>query len=297
MRISDYNVMSSFVKWNDLNQFHEVVKSLGHVRLYKILKENDYKITYGTKIKIHGTNAAIRIDPDGKVIAQKRSSDIIPGSKDNHGFAAWVKANEDFFAELAISNETQIIYGEWAGPGVQNNVACSMTANKIFYVFSIDYHDDNGFNHRLYDPVQITQQLEVFKGLPDDVMVLPWHNELIIDFETKTETEKVLWQLNSIVEQIGLRDPFFFDNFGIEGCGEGLVCYPLLGATKGIYRKDEIEQFSHFNFKAKSEAHRVNKTKAAAVFDPEKFANKTASQTLSVRNLALSKGLRKLLTK
>ncbi|TPK78212.1 RNA ligase family protein [Mesorhizobium sp. B2-4-17] len=62
---------------------------------------------------MHGTNAAVRIDPDGTVTVQKRSSDIKPET-DNFGFASWVEANKEVFAPFP-ADETVIVYGEWAG--------------------------------------------------------------------------------------------------------------------------------------------------------------------------------------
>src|ERR1043166_8113021 len=146
--------MTKFVKWNDLNQFHEVVKSLNYNRIYTTLVNNDYKIKYGLKSKLHGTNAAVRIDPDGKVTAQKRSSDI-PGNSDNAGFRTWVEANEAYFSSLAQSKRTPTIYGEWAGPGVQTNVAVSSIPSKHFFVFAIDYHTDIFGQERVYCPDRI----------------------------------------------------------------------------------------------------------------------------------------------
>ena len=264
--------MSKFVKWNDLNSFHEVVKSLGHNRLHQVIVANDYRIKYGLKIKLHGTNAAVRIDPDSKVTAQKRSSDI-PGNSDNAGFRAWVEANESYFSGLSKSDATIIVYGEWAGPGVQSNVAVSSIPTKHFFVFALDSHKDNGEYCRLICP----DHIEAVLGLeaPDTVIVIPWHDTVTIDFVSKTETEKTLSALNKATEEVGLVDPFIKELFDVEGHGEGFVCYPFLGSKPGVaYLGNEIEHFSHFNFKAKSEHHRVNKTKAAVNFDPEKFANK-----------------------
>jgi hypothetical protein len=263
--------MTKFVKWNSLNQFHEVVKSLGHNRLYQVLVANDYKITYGLKIKLHGTNAAVRIDQDGKVTAQKRSSDLI-GNADNAGFRKWVESNESYFSMLAKSDAVVIVYGEWAGPGIQSGVSVSDIPTKTFFPFALDSFKDDGTYCRLYDPEHMEH---VLGDMPNDMVVIPWHGTLTIDFVSKEETEKTLFGLNKLTEQVGEEDPFIKEMYGKSGCGEGFVCYPFLGERKGIaYVNAEAEHFSHFNFKAKSEHHRVNKTKAAVNFNPETFANK-----------------------
>lgn len=262
--------MSGFVKWASLNQFHEVVKNLNYPRIYSALKEHNFKIKFGLKNKIHGTNACVRIEPDGKVIGQKRTSDVRVGA-DNAGFAAWVAANESYFASLANSRFTLYIYGEWAGPGIQDNVACSMTRNKIFYPFAVELHRDGNPFLREYDPNLIEVRLS--KRIPDDIIVLPWYDTIELDFENKEKLDTTVLSLNKAVEQIGECDPFFNDTFGIEGHGEGVVAFPILGKLEGIYAADEFDYFSWFNFKAKSEAHRVNKTKHSVQIDPEKFAN------------------------
>lgn len=257
-----------FKKWTDLQQFHEVRKNLNYPRIWACLKENDFNITFGFKVKLHGTNAAVRIEPDGKVVAQKRSSDVSVG---HFGFANWVEANEAYFANLANSSNTVYVYGEWAGPGVQNGVACSATEEKNFYPFAIDMVNEHEEVERIYDPILIEDMLSERDYIPDDIIVIPWFTKIAIDFEDANETKASIEKLNKMVEDIGDVDPLIEELFDIQGTGEGLVAYPLLGKTNGKYAADE-EYFSWFNFKAKSEKHRVNNTKTAVAFDPAKFA-------------------------
>lgn len=262
--------MRNFKKWNDLQQFHEVVKNLNYPRIHNALKAHDYKINYGLKVKLHGTNACVRVETDGKVVAQKRSSDVTP-LKDNAGFATWVASREDYFMKLASCDLVTYIYGEWCGPGIQDNVACSQTKNKVFYVFAIDYYKDDEFHMRVYDPTIIEDAL--LEWCPDDIVVIPWHSEVEVSFIKKVETQKALSAINGMVEKIGERDPLIYDLFEIEGCGEGVVAFPKMGDIGGLYKAEERDFFSYFNFKAKSEAHRVNKQKTAVAFDPQKFAS------------------------
>lgn len=255
-----------FKKWNDLNQFHEVRKNLNYPRIWQTIRKNDGKVDFGLKVKLHGTNACIRIEPDGKVVAQKRSSDVETG---HFGFAQWVKDNESAFANLANVEAVTYIYGEWCGPGVQHGVACSLTENKVFYVFAFDqvleYKNDT---LRYYDPDKIENLLG--KEMPNSLVIVPWHSKITIDFEDKTQIETTLIKLNKLVEEIGVEDPLIKELFDISDAGEGVVAYPLLGVVSGRYNSQE-EYFSWLNFKAKSNAHRVNKTKTAVQFDPEKF--------------------------
>lgn len=264
-------MVKMFKKWNDLQQFHEVTKNLNYPRIHTALHTNGYKIQYGLKIKLHGTNAAIRIEPDGKVTAQKRSSDISVTS-DNAGFANWVAEHESRFISLARSDETVYIYGEWVGPGIQSGVAVSELKEKHFFVFAVDIHDDLGnYKYRLYCPDAIEELLG--EGMHENVIVIPWFDKIEINFLEKAKTEEALLRLNLVVEKIGECDPLIKDIFELEGAGEGVVAYPLLGYEPGRLYSAGEEYFSWFNFKAKSEAHRVNKTKTAVQFDPEKYAS------------------------
>jgi hypothetical protein len=260
----------TFKKWSSLNSFHEVIKNLNYPRIHEVLKQNNYEIEYGLKIKLHGTNACIRVESNGKVTAQKRSSDITP-FKDNMGFADFVANHASYFSSLANEDTTLYIYGEWCGPGIQQGVACSLTNQKYFYVYCVDAHQYGEFSERIYCP----EIIEMILGTNciDRVLVLPWYDKIKISFIDKPSTEKALHELNTMVEAIGERDPFMFDLFGIDGCGEGVVAYPLLGSNAPLMYQSDDEFFSWFNFKAKSEAHRVNKTKTAVAFDPEKYAS------------------------
>jgi hypothetical protein len=261
---------TQFVKWASLNQFHEVIKNLNYPRIYEALKKNDYKITFGLKIKLHGTNACVRIEPDGKVVGQKRSSDVFVG-RDNMGFAVWVADNESYFASLADSVATTYIYGEWCGPGVQNGVACSQTDKKKFYPFAIDYYNEDGFDSRVVDSEVIEHILT--KTCPNDIIVIPWFDTITLDFQHQGKLDVAVLNLNKKVEEIGVRDPLLYELFEIDDCGEGVVAYPMNTRTPGVYEADEVDLFAWFNFKAKSEAHRVNKSRHAVKVDPEKFAN------------------------
>lgn len=284
--------MTGFLRWTSLNQFHEVIKNLSYPRIYNVLKENNFKIKYGLKSKIHGTNACVRIEPNGNVVAQKRSSDL-KGAGDNYGFRAWVESSQRYFENLADSQYTIYVFGEWAGPGIQSDVAAGMTATRVFYPFAISFYENKDFVKKVYDPQMIEDFLSQNDDhIPDDVIVLPWIAKLELNFESKMDTETSLAKINVLTERIGKCDPFFKDNFDIEGSGEGVVAFPWLGKEYGQYSADDDTYFSWFNFKAKSEAHRVNKTKKAVSFDPEKFNNINRFVDAFVTENRLQQGLR-----
>lgn len=268
--------MVAFTKWPSLNSFHEVAKSCSYNANRNFLAQNDYTLAYVAKIKMHGTNASVYVNKNKTINAGARNR-MVTVDADNYDFAAWVDKHKDYFETLSLPNRDIIIYGEYCGPGVQNGVAVSETKNRFFYVFAVDLYQTTeiiGKNEhiRVYDPDLI---LELLPDLPDDIIILPWHCKTIINFIKPQETQETLDRINAEVENIGACDPFMKENFEIEGPGEGLVFYPIIGDDFGIYNaaNNDINFFNIFNFKAKAEAHRVNKTQNAAQMDPEQLAS------------------------
>lgn len=247
-----------FIKWSEIEGFHNVFKT---VRKYPELLREQSVVKYKAKIKIHGTNAAVQIKNDGSVVAQSRTSIISP-SKDNAGFARWVEDNKDKWQNVS---KNIIIFGEFAGPGIQSGVAVNKIPNKIFAVFSARRLNENGAEDELItDPVLLS---DLVKDIPN-VFVLPWHEkEFTLDFsKTKEDLSKDLEEINNIVLQIEKEDPWIKEIFNVSGIGEGLVFYPV--------SKDHIgaQNFSNLAFKAKGEKHKVVKTKSPVQVDAESVA-------------------------
>jgi RNA ligase len=226
------------------------IESFGHVWRHMNRKFAPAPVEYGAKIKLHGTNGAVRVHKDGTVVAQSRSRDLTLDD-DNAGFAAWVKAHEDkwrIHKGLFTDFNTVIFYGEWAGRGIQKNDAVTKLNGKYFFVFAIQFDD-----------IVYTDWAEGTLPDIDNLLTLPWHGEtFVIDFTSTEKANVHIDRINAEVEAIGERDPFIFDIFGVEGPGEGLVLMPICGED-GIHRDD----FSALMFKAKSEAHRVKASEKA----------------------------------
>jgi hypothetical protein len=95
--------------------------------------ESDMTITE----KIDGTNAAVVVTDDGRVLAQSRNRFIVVGD-DNYGFASWVKANEKELLGLGQG----VHFGEWWGQGIQRTYGLT---GKRFSLFNVDrWNDDRG---------------------------------------------------------------------------------------------------------------------------------------------------------
>lgn len=268
-----------FKKWNSLNQFHEVMKNIQrNKQMQEFLKEQNHKIAFKSKVKLHGTNAGICIDFRNKEVKAMKRSSFIDSTSDNLGFAKWVEDTFTFedFEPLQICTgyiDVIRIYGEWCGPGIQSDVACSKTPSKNFYIFCMDIESEEaGGVFRHVNPKTLNEIL-VFSDMPrDNVRIIPWHDyTLTLDFSDPNSMSEELKKLNEVVEDIGQEDPYIKKAFGISGKGEGLVLYPIVAETTNHPYVDLITGgiFSWFNFKAKCEEHRVNKTKTAVTIDPE----------------------------
>lgn len=253
------------------------IESFQHVRI-RVSKYPQYAakpVQYKGKIKLHGTNAGVRV-VNGEVIAQSRN-EFLGNNGDNHGFGRWVEKNKEFFLNIAkrVNLDDFIIFGEWAGLGIQKKTALNMLDKKFFAVFLIStgqtsyVENTTGETHYAIDNLIIEpKEIEDFIGAerPDDVYILPWTHECEpIDFMKIDTIEKMVGEINSLIEQVEKVDPWVKETFGVEGIGEGIVYYPV-GAT-------DYWTFRSLTFKAKGEKHKVNRTdKQAVQIDPTVYA-------------------------
>jgi hypothetical protein len=238
-----------FVKFPSIEKFSDV-----NALIKRRFELNDRPtITYRGKVKLHGTNAAIRIDPDGTVTCFKRTG-VCNVENDNAGFANWVAGIKTKFPGFHYS---YIIYGEWAGPGIQKKVAVSSIEHKTFFVFAI-LDLDSGMVW--LDPDQIKHFLG---DLP--VKVLPWAegSEVTIDFRLQSSMEQAMSHIGNLVEACDKIDPYIKNEFGIEGIGEGFVFTPHYAAIN-------FAEYSDLIFKAKGDSHTVSvhEKKASIQIDP-----------------------------
>lgn len=235
-----------FVKYPSTESFSHVCRTMAR-------KMFPTPTHYGAKVKLHGTNAGVRMGADGSVRAQSRSRDIVVGD-DNYGFAGWLAGCVDAFSipSWLVVSEHLTIFGEWAGKGIQNTDAVTQLDRKYFFVFAAQVDDK-----MLTDP-EILQQL-----VPDldEIIVLPWHTLMRnpFDWTNAAELNVAVEEINEAVEEIGKCDPFIKSVFEIEGPGEGLVFMPPTG-WNGVPR----DTYSELLFKAKTEAHRTKKSGKAA---------------------------------
>lgn len=232
------------VAWPDTENFYNVRRSV--VKYPHII--DGFDNTYRAKVKLHGMNAGVQVNSDGKVVATSRSM-MLSIDRDTQGFAKWVAEREEQFREFKPSEPgaIAIITGEWCGPGIQKGVAVNQLPHKVLAVFAIRViaaaHEEF-----ITAPAALSS-LEKING----VHVIPWFNGgQVFDIDWKKSAEElqpVIDNINQLVAEVEAVDPWVKQVFNIEGTGEGLVFYPG--------QKSSAKQFSDLAFKAKGEAHKV----------------------------------------
>lgn len=172
---------------------------------------------------------------------------------DNYDFVKYVEDNKSEF--LKIFNEIKnkintenydsiIIYGEWAGKGIQNKVAVS-ELDRFFAPFSV-----RGINK---DTVDI---LDVKLKINESIRFYPIETFGIYNVELDLDNVHLAQQeIKNITIAIENECPVG-KYFGISGIGEGVVF------------TDETRTYS---FKSKGEKHSVSKVKIIANVDVEKI--------------------------
>ena len=261
-----------FIKWPSINKFSDV---------YHSAKRNQINnVTLRGKIKLHGTNAAIRIEPDGTLVGQKRSSDVMIGD-DNAGFAQWLSTVKH---NRVQTTSGMILFGEWAGRGIQSNDAVTGIADKKFFVFAyglitqFEVTEDGekvmrtGVEDVVIEPEKLQNVVDYVFGpyaynsdhVSKNIIVLPWYTEpQHVRMMDQDDAQKFITAATTLVDEVvGVEDPYIKETFGVSGPGEGIVYYAL---DQGVHWRDWM-------FKVKSDAHTVNKSKVRDHVAPEKPA-------------------------
>lgn len=227
-----------FYSFPKICQFNEI---FSYSKDNKDIFNGNSSVGYQAKVKLHGTNCAI-VKKDGVAYAQSRTKVITP-EDDNFGFAKFVQT-----VDLSGVKDNIVIYGEWAGKTIQDNVACSKV-DKFFAVFAIkDLNKEDSF---IADPTEISNILESVKG----IYVIPWYIVDLVNFEKESSVDEFTQRVNYHVDRVEKSDPFVKNTFGVDGVGEGLVYYPT--SHRGL------TNFINLGFKAKGREHSVVAAKPA----------------------------------
>jgi hypothetical protein len=253
--------MSNTRKWPDIGAFHNVMKSRAFEKGI---------ITYRSKIKLDGTNAAVRFENGVLQGFQSRTRDISPGD-DNYGFASW--ASQVSWPEVPFieSHPVTVIHGEWAGPGIQKGTSVSRIPEKSFFIFAIEFStneiDENtgSWKNSFFETNPDIIQAWLGDMSSNNIHVLPWFSDPItINLNNDTQVKNWVDSINDLIQKIETCDPYINDLFGVEGLGEGLVFYPV-----SLPFSKERNAWKNFAFKAKGEKHRVKNTNKSVEINPQ----------------------------
>lgn len=237
--------MREIVKFESVGQFRNFIKTMQYLGLRK-------SNLIGT-VKIHGTNSSVGLDlKDNSLFCQSRNR-VLSLDDDNYDFVKYIEDNKSeflkIFNEIKNKNNTEnydsiIIYGEWAGKGIQNKVAVS-ELDRFFAPFSI-----RGINKDTIDILDVKLEInESIRFYPIETFGI-YNVELDLDNVHLAQQE-----IKNITIAIENECPVG-KYFGISGIGEGVVF------------TDETRTYS---FKSKGEKHSVSKVKTIANVDVEKI--------------------------
>lgn len=230
------------------------------------------KLTFEGTVKLHGTNASVVYD-NGNIYAQSREN-VLSINNDNAGFCFWVENNKEFLNDLfkEIQNKYRIepenkivIFGEWAGKGIQKNVAINKI-DKSFFVFGIKIID--AYITKIENDIEVPTSYWIdfkdlrFPNIKNMYNIFEFTTYSVeIDLNNPKEVEDIL---NEITDQVEKECPVA-KHFGISGLGEGVVWTTLLTINGNT---------SKLKFKTKGKKHQeVNKEGKNITIDEVKLGS------------------------
>lgn len=265
-----------------MENFHNIIKDFRRQNKIDVLK---FVLSFVPKIKLHGTNAGIYIPSvdnriQGANIRPAKRTSFIETGDDNAGFAQWLTNNMQAFEDLT-NLQDMIIWGEWAGPGVQKNVAISEIPLKTFFVIGVYVPGSDIFYWR-HEVLRM-----MLKNLPVTIIEADYANGVNMDLCDVNSINAAIETINARVEACDECDPWVKQHYGIEGVGEGFVYYPWCNFDIG----EGLHDIARFMFKAKGQKHSVNKQKKAVLLDAEKIAHANEFSNKFVTNARCNQAL------
>jgi hypothetical protein len=201
------------------NKFAKIGHNFGYA--VNRLTEGIGPAVYFGYVKIHGTNSAVG-KVGGKIFYQSRNRILTP-EKDNFGFA---RAMSKIDWESKIP-EGYIVYGEWAGKGIQKKVGISKLP-KTFYPF-MTYRVETETWEQLAPCSGYSCE-----GVDAEALTIPYMT-VTIDAANRNAVGQQIQEATLEVEQ---RCPVAFAQ-GVDGVGEGLVFRPCVDTHGNIAYESE----------------------------------------------------------
>jgi len=284
--------MVKISKFPKIGQFREVVKEVQFMSAYcgkddlgnAIYDHSLPKPTLKFKgtVKLHGTNAGVGYNPTDGLWVQSRTN-IIEVGKDNAGFAFFVEGHKQSFLDLFTEirnenigkigeNDDVIIFGEWAGEGIQKGVAITGIP-KSFFIFDVKIRPEDETVDPYYIKSSYLSDTDNRIYNIEDYLSF----EIEIDFNMPEKSQNKLVEITQAVEELCPVGKAF----GVEGVGEGVVWSCNYNDSK-------------LRFKVKGEKHSVTKVKKLASVDTEKLANIEEFVEYAVTEARLYQGLNEI---
>lgn len=269
-----------------INQFRNVVAHVRRQAAFMGLDDDGNAIVnpapkyptlqFNGTVKLHGTNAAIVYGPEG-ITFQSRER-VLTRESDNAGFMAHMEQHIQTVRELeeylhthynlADTNHTIAVYGEWCGGNIQKGVAITGLP-KMFVIFAIKL--DGSW-------VEMPKLLnDSFASIYSIQHYQTW--AINIDFEHPELAQNRLGELTAEVEAccpVGKA-------LGVEGIGEGIVWRCTSNPS------------SEYWFKVKGEKHSASKVKTLASVDVGAVAQINEFVEMTVTEARLEQGLQNLI--
>lgn len=229
-------------KFPSIGQFKEIVKEVQMSSSYVGKDDNgdaifDYTLPKPTLrfegfVKLHGTNAGVGHSTTDGIWVQSRTNVITP-TQDNAGFAFFVESKRSVFEEMFEhiryvnaniigKDDDIIIFGEWAGGGIQKGVAIT-GIEKSFFIFDVKIipEDDSPSYYVDYD--YLRQPEDRIYNISDYLSYT-----IDIDFNRPQLIQTKLTEITQTVEDLCPVGKAF----GIDGVGEGVVWSATYNGSK-----------------------------------------------------------------
>lgn len=253
------------VKYPKIAQYRNVVADIKHKVKFNGIDETGNvvyldgidmpKIKFKGTVKLHGTNAAVCYNNSQGLWVQSRSK-IISVGNDNYGFAMFVEQHRSDFIKLFFDlkdtkkidlHNTVVIFGEWAGEGIQNGVGIS-EFEKSFYIFGAkEMIDEEGIWRDHTDLRSDNRLIHNIEEFPTYSIDIDFNNPELVQSKLSDITDKVEQEC-PVSKQLGKPNQL----------GEGIV---WTGEYDGeLYR-----------FKVKGQKHSSTNVKKLAKVDVEKL--------------------------
>lgn len=261
------------IKYPSISQFKNIIRQVKDSTYYIGKDEGGNPIfdqtlplptlKFVATVKLHGTNAGIRLCKDGEIVPQSRERDLSMTS-DNAGFWMYVNQHKEFFkeilTELKMDYDRVVIYGEWAGKGIQKGVAIS-DVDKKFFVFGVKIISED-------DSVKWIQGKDLL-SFPSLVMknIDQLHANdvyLITEFETwefDVDFNRPEMSTNKFVELVDRVE---------KECPVGKA-FGSVGVGEGVVLSHHSDKYGLIQFKCKGEKHSNSKVKTTAPVDELAF--------------------------